>query len=283
MKKAIWLVCAVFISTNMFSAGYGIYSPLLDQYLEGYDINVFIEYPKKELCMIWDGAEWVIDSQTEYQYKRNENGKVEYMEYTDTKTESTYSFEYSYDKDKVKQVQKRVIEKNKKVTESVLSVTYGEKEVAEELTTDNAFVYSRVYRMDSFGRVVSIESNSINAFTRKPQRDFLWELAYVDDTDKIREIRRIGIKNKGMPTVYFKYDGNWCTIETTDSVKRIQSVDGLLKSVLVKYAAGQFVSSQTDVLYDRFRRIKEIMLRHSNSLTDFERNVVQGRRYVYEY
>lgn len=286
MKRITVGLLALIFTMPVFSLGYGIYNSPFDKYLQGYEFNMLSSFPTTIRYFEWDGEEWAENDKTHYVYERDGEGRVRNIESVSSSTGTKTIYRYGYEGKEIISVQKELYQNHEAVPTitTKLVITRNAKEIVEEYSENQVYKRSIVYVLDYSGRIHTIESNSISTFSGKLRRDFLWEIEYIGESKKIKNIKKTGSQNKVLPSIEYDYSEKLEIQNSSDGQKlEIEYLNDRLSSIKEVTPSGEFYQTMRIFNYDKNNIIKEYEILHRDKIVGNSNNKTEDRMYIFEH
>lgn len=294
MKKTILMfIVMVFVTFNIFSDEFfsGLYGKF---FLNGYSIDFFKNFPKKEIRYINDGSQWLKDNEIIYHYNFDKEGKVKKIVYQDDSSQLSREINFLYDENNrvILYERKTVSTETKGLASTHKIVVEYLKNQIKETYYDYGKIYNIItYKLNSNGSVYEIESKNYRKGSMK--LNFVCFITYLKDEKKIKKIEKklfyydeTKIRSTNTIIKEFEYSPKKYIIKFDR--ERVDEIfldnDGDIILIMQHTPYGEFKRTKTEISYDKHKRIIE----HLN-LCEYTNEFSSGRytasdiKYVYEY
>ena len=294
MKKTILMfIVMVFVTFNIFSDEFfsGLYNKF---FLNGYSIDFFKNFPKKEISYINDGSQWLKDNEIIYHYNFDKEGKVKKIVYQDDSSQLSREINFLYDENNrvILYERKTVSTETKGLASTHKIVVEYLKNQIKETYYDYGKIYNIItYKLNSNGSVYEIESKNYRKGSMK--LNFVCFITYLKDEKKIKKIEKklfyydeTKIRSTNTIIKEFEYSPKKYIIKFDR--ERVDEIfldnDGDIILIMQHTPYGEFKRTKTEISYDKHKRIIE-HLNLCEYTNEFSRrqNTASDRKYVYEY
>ena len=283
----------VFVTFNIFSDEFfsGLYNKF---FLNGYSIDFFKNFPKKEISYINDGSQWLKDNEIIYHYNFDKEGKVKKIVYQDDSSQLSREINFLYDENNrvILYERKTVSTETKRLASTHKIVVEYLKNQIKETYYDYGKIYNIItYKLNSNGSVYEIESKNYRKGSMK--LNFVCFITYLKDEKKIKKIEKklfyydeTKIRSTNTIIKEFEYSPKKYIIKFDR--ERVDEIfldnDGDIILIMQHTPYGEFRRTKTEISYDKHKRIIE-HLNLCEYTNEFSRrqNTASDRKYVYEY